>query len=44
MGNKINFRTIKKNNAADSEIGFLTKSMSKPFGRGTDFPAALELT
>ena len=26
----MNFRTIAKNHAADTEIGFLTKSISKP--------------
>ena len=31
---------ITKNHAADIEIGFLTKSMSKPVGRGTAMPKA----
>ena len=30
MGVKMNLRIITKNNAADSEIGFLTKSISRP--------------
>ena len=30
MGVKMNLRIITKNHAADPEIGFLTKSISKP--------------
>ena len=33
MGVKMISRIIMKNLAADPEIGFLTKSISKPFGR-----------
>ena len=33
MDVKINSRIIMKNNAADPEIGFLTKSILKPYGR-----------
>ena len=33
-----------KNHAADPEIGFLTKSISKPYGRATAIPPAWELT
>ena len=29
----MNFRIKTKNHAADPDIGFLTKSISKPFGR-----------
>ena len=43
MGVKMNFRVITKNDAVDSEIGFLTKSISKPYGRSTSMPPALEL-
>ena len=32
-----------KNHAADSEIEFLTKSISKPNGRATAMPTAWEL-
>ena len=39
----MNLRIIKKNHAADPEIGFLTKSISKPYGRATAIPSALEL-
>ena len=37
------FRMITKNNEADPEIGFLTKSISKPYGRATAMPTAWEL-
>ena len=43
MGVKMNFRIITKNHAADSEIRFLTKSISKPFGPATAMPPAWEL-
>ena len=35
---------ITKNRAADPEIGFLTKSISKLHGCATAMPTALELT
>ena len=35
MGVKMNSRIITKNHAADPEIGFLTKSISKPYSRAT---------
>ena len=44
MGLKINLRMITKNHAADPEIRFLTKSISKPNGRATAMPTAWELT
>ena len=44
MGVKMNFRIITKNHAADPEIGFLTKSISKPYGRATATPPAWKLT
>ena len=43
MGVKINMRIITKNHAADPEQGFLKKSISKPYGRATAMPQALEL-
>ena len=39
----MNLRIITKNHAADPEKGFLTKSISKPFGRATATPTAWEL-
>ena len=39
----MNLRVITKNHAADPEIGFLTKSISKPNGRATAMPTAWEL-
>ena len=39
----MNLKIITKNHAADKEIGFLTKSISKLFGRGTAMPPAWEL-
>ena len=43
MDVKTNLITIiTKNYAADPEIGFLTKSISKPFGRATAIPTAWE--
>ena len=39
----MNLRIITKNQAADPEIGFLTKSISKPNGRATAMPTAWEL-
>ena len=44
IGVKMNFKIIKKNHEADLEIGFLTKSLSKSYGRATAMPQALELT
>ena len=41
---KINLRIKTKNQAADPEIGFLKKSISKPCGRATAMPTAWELT
>ena len=43
MGVKINFRIITKNNEADREIRFFTKSISKPYSRATVMPPAWEL-
>ena len=43
MGVKMNLKIITKNPAADPEIGFLTKSISKPCDRATAMPPALEL-
>ena len=40
---KINIRIITKNHAADPEIEFLTKSISKLYGYGTAMPPAWEL-
>ena len=37
---KMNLRIITKNHAADPEIGFLTKLISKPYGRATAMPLA----
>ena len=37
---KVNLTIITKNHAADPEIGFLTKSISKPYGRATAMPPA----
>ena len=43
MSVKINLRIITKNHEADPEIGFLAKSITKPYGRATVIPPALEL-
>ena len=43
MGVQMNLRIITKNIAADPEIGFLTKSISKTYGRATAIPPAWEL-
>ena len=40
---KTNLRIIRKNNAADPEKEFLTKLISKPYGRATAVPSAWEL-
>ena len=43
MGVKMNLRIIMKNHAADPEIGFLTKTISKPYSRTTAMPPAWKL-
>ena len=43
MDVQINFRIITKNYAANPENGFLTKSISQPYGHATAMPPALEL-
>ena len=43
MAVKMNLRIIIKNHAADLEIGFLEKSISKPNGYATAMPTAWEL-
>ena len=40
---KMNLMIRTKNRAADPEIGFLTKSISKPYGRAKTMPPAWEL-
>ena len=40
----MNLRIITKNHAGDSEIEFLTKSISKSYGRAMAMPIAWELT
>ena len=40
----MNIGMIMKNYAADPEIGFITKSISKPYGRSTAMPPAWKLT
>ena len=40
----MNFRIITKHHAADPEIAFVTKSISKPYGRATVMPTAWELS
>ena len=42
MAVKMNLRIITRNHAADPEKGFLTKSISKPFGRTAAMPPAWE--
>ena len=42
MGLEINLRITTKNLAADPEIGLLTKSISKTYGRATAMPPAWE--
>ena len=37
------FKDNTKNLAADSEIGFFTKSTAKPYGRATAMPPACKL-
>ena len=43
MAVKMNLRIITKNHAVDPEIGFPTKSISKPNGCATAMPTAWEL-
>ena len=43
MGVKMNLSILTKNHAADPEIGFLTKLISKSYGRATALPPAWEL-
>ena len=43
MGVKLNLRKITKNHEADPEIGFLTKSIIRPYGCATAIPPAWEL-
>ena len=43
MSVRINLRIIIQNHAAVPEIGFLTKSISKPNGFATAMPTAWEL-
>ena len=43
MSVKMNLRIITKNHTADPEIGFLTKSISKPYGRAMTMPTVWEL-
>ena len=42
MNAKINFMILMQNGEADPEIGFLTKSILKPYGRATAMPTAWE--
>ena len=44
MNVKIYLRIIKKNHEVGPEIGFLTKSILKPYGRATAMPTAWELS
>ena len=43
MAVKMNLTIITKNHAADSEIGFLARSVSKSNGCARDMPTAWEL-
>ena len=43
MALKMNLRIITKNRAANPEIGFLTESILKPYGRATAMSTAWEL-
>ena len=43
MAVKMNLRIITRNHAADPEIGFLAKSISKSIGGATAMPTAWEL-
>ena len=42
MGVKMNLGIMTKNHAVDPEKGFLTKSISKPYGCSTAMPPAWE--
>ena len=44
MGLKMNLRIITKSHEPDPKIGFLTKSISKPYSRATAMPPAWELS
>ena len=44
MAVKMNLRIIAKNNAADPEIGFLAKSISKSNSYATAMPTVWELS
>ena len=43
MGVKMNLKIITKNHPAYTDVGFLTKSISKPYDRATAMPPACEL-
>ena len=43
IGVKMNLRILMKNHAADPEIGFLAKSISKPYDPAMAMPVAWEL-
>ena len=43
MGVKMNLRIITKNHDTNLKIGFLTKSISRPYCRATAMPPAWEL-
>ena len=43
IGVKMNLRIITKNHETDPELRFLSKSISKPYGRATPMPPAWEL-
>ena len=43
MSVKMNLRVITKNHEADPKIEFLSKSISKPYGRATAMPPSWEL-
>ena len=44
MAVKMNLRIITKNHVSDPDIGFLTKSISKPNGCAKAMPTAWELS
>ena len=44
MGVKMNLRIITKNHTAGPDVGFLRKSISKPYARATAMPLAWELS
>ena len=43
MGVKMNLRIITKKHAAEPEIGFPAKSISKPYGRAAVMPPSWDL-